>query len=171
MDQLVHSSQLGVFPGNGNHGIINIVALDIGFDLQIHHFPRLVHGIIPIPLSHHRGPFLGGKAAVHAGRHGRRHHGRLNGKSAASAEGIHQNPVPSPGGEHNQRGRQVLRNGSLGRQLPVAPFMQGFPCGIQSHSHLVLHQENADRERRAVLFKPAHMIDALQTLHHGLFHN
>ena len=123
MDHFFHTSHPGICPGNGYHGIIDIISLNIGLCIPVDQRLCFVHCPIPALSVRNMAPLFRRKTAVHARRHMSRHHRRLYGNRPAAAERIHQDAVSPPGRQHDQRRRQILRNGSFCRQLPVAAFM------------------------------------------------
>ena len=91
----------------------------------------------------------------------------LNQKRAAAAEGIHENPIRSPGRQHQEGSRQCLGNGSLAGPRPIPPFVQGLSCGVQGHGNLILHQKQTHRKGGPILRKPLPLISLLHPLYHG----
>ena len=102
---------------------LELVDATCPFVRKIHKIVRLVHRIIPAFSRDQMFPVLGEEFPVHARRHIGRDHGRLNGKRAAAAEGIHQDPSRIPGSQFDQCSSQILRNGGFCRQLTISSLM------------------------------------------------
>ena len=111
MDQVVDACFLCIFPGRLYHVRVDVVALDVSFDVVFDEVVRLFHRVVPEFSRDHVFPVLGHEFPVHARGDVGRHHGRLDGKCATAAERIYQDAVAFPGCQHNQGCRQSLGDG------------------------------------------------------------
>ena len=171
MNQVVHPRSPGIGPGCPDNVPVNVIALDVCLHIRPHQALGLIRRLIPVFPLYQVPPFLRQEGTVHARSHTRRHHGRLDGKCAASAEGVHQNPVLIPRCQKKQRRRQGFRDGGLAGKRAVAPFVEGIPAGINAHRYHVLIEKYPQGEAQPIFWKPAHLVAAFQTLHHRFFHD
>ena len=151
MDQVINACLSGIFPGRLHHIRIDVIALNIRLNPFVCLIASLCHGFVPELPRNKILPVLRRKASVYSGRHTRRHHGRFNGKGAAAAKGIHKNPVSPPWRQHNQGGRQSLRDRRLAGKPPVPPPVKRFARRVDSHNSLIFQKGNPYRIRRPFL--------------------
>ncbi len=166
---MVHPCLSRIFPCGFDDLRVDVVALDVGFDVGCHQVAGLLHRIAPVALRHQVRPPLGQKGTTHARRHVGRKHGSLDGEGAAAAEGIHQDALGLPGRQRNQRTRQGLGDGRLGGEPSISALVQGFSGRVQGKHRLVLHEKHPNRVGLAVLLEPVHMVMRLHPLHNRLF--
>ena len=171
MDQFVHACCLRVRSRCTDDVPVNVVALDIRLDRKIHKIVRLVHRIIPAFSRDQMFPVLGEEFPVHARRHIRCDHRRLDREGSASAERIHEDPVALPRSQHDECRRQRLRDRRLTCQGPVTALMQGFSGRVKRYRHRVLVKEYAQREACTALREPFDPICLFHPLDHGFFHD
>ena len=158
MDQAIHAGALRVLPGRLKRRGVDVIALDIRLRLIVHALRRLVHGFVPAFARNQMVPVLSQEGTVHPRRDAGGHQRRFNGKCPASAKRIHQNPLPLPWGEQDQRRRQRLRDRGLHRCLAVAALMQGIPARIKRHRRLILMEKDAQRVFASRLRHPLHPV-------------
>ena len=171
MDHMIYTGHLCICAGCLKRFRIDIIALDIGTDIQLRQVHCFLSGVPPERSGYQGLPFLGQEGTVHARSDIGCHHGGFNRKGSAAAEGIHQNPVSLPWCQTDQRCRKGLRDGSLHRHLPVAPLVErNSGCIDADHRH-ILHKGCTDRITLPVLREPFHMVDLLQPFHNGLLHD
>ena len=156
----------------GRDGIrVDIVALNVGVDGEVHHILRLFPGVLPVSLVDESGPVLGGEMTMHAGSNIRGDHGSLDRDGAASAERVYEDAVSSPGREQNKAGGEILGDRRLDGHPAVAALVKGLPAGINRGSDLILHEKDPDGVGVSVLRKHSEVVARLHLLHHRLFHH
>ena len=93
VNKMLYIRFFGILTCNSYHLLVNIVTLDVCFNLQIKIIISFCHRIIPAFLWNKVSPLLCCKVSVHARSHIGCHHCRFYWKGSASAERINQYSV------------------------------------------------------------------------------
>ena len=171
MNQMTYPRCLCIGPCRPNHISICIIPLNVHRYRIIHLFCRFIHYLVPTFTGNQLVPILCQKRPIHAWSYMSCYHGCLYEKCAASTERIYQNPVCLPGCKQNQRSSQSLLNRRFSSQLPVSPFVQRLPCGIQPYSHLIFVEKHSQGITATGLWNYFSPISRLHPLYHSFFHH
>ena len=171
VDHVGYTRKLRIGSGCLNDLRIQIISLNVHAHGVIYHLVGFIHGIIPAFARNDLLPVLRQEGTIHARCHVGCHHGCLNREGSASAEGIHQNAVFIPGGQHDEGCSQRLLDRCLTGQLAVSTLMKRFARSVQRHRHDIFIQGHAHRIICSGLRNHRHSIALLHTVDHGLFHD
>ena len=140
VDQVSYTCTLGILAGDLHHLGIQIISLNI-HDILHRHINCgfcIFSGLIPERRLNQIGPVFSSEVSSHTRRHIAGHHGSFDREGSGTTEGIQENSILVPGGQHNKSCSQGFRDGRLTRLQTIASLMQGVACRIDRYCNFIL---------------------------------
>ena len=139
MDQMLYACFSRILSGRFYNFPINIISLNIHFNIIVNQAIRLIHRLVPEFSRNQVCPLLRRERAIHPRCDIGSDHRRLNWKCPTSTEWIYKNPVFFPRCQQNQSGCQCLCNRRFAGQLTISSLMKRNSRSVDSYRHDIFH--------------------------------